>query len=168
MYCTTRYKPFETRSLVSYNAHEQKELLFTYVAVALTVLALCALLTTMLLLGVPTHLQDTVCTTAACTALESLLATSVDRTLDPCDNFYAYVCSGWAQSQNQSVYGSHLREFLADVHWIHTRVLVPSKAQTAQQMVAALYQTCTAVLVGGNDELPSFRRQLRLTGVTWP
>ncbi|KAL3205023.1 hypothetical protein MRX96_011341 [Rhipicephalus microplus] len=140
----------------------------TYVAVSLTVLGLCALLTATLLLVVPTHLHDTVCTTAACTDLNAVLATSVDRTRDPCDNFYAYVCSGWAQSQNQSVYRSHLLEFLADVHWIHTRVLDPSKAHTAQQMVTAFYQACTAVLVDGNDELPHFRHQLRLAGVTWP
>ncbi|KAL1428734.1 hypothetical protein MTO96_016908 [Rhipicephalus appendiculatus] len=164
----TRSKLFASRSLFAYGAEEQRELLFTYVAVALTVLALCALLTAVLLLAVPAGPQDAVCTTASCTALDSLLAASVDQTRDPCVNFYAHVCSGWAQSQNQSVYRSHLREFLADVHWILARVLVPSQAQTASQIVAAFYQTCTAVLIDGVDELPSFRRQLRLSGVTWP
>ncbi|XP_075551308.1 endothelin-converting enzyme 1-like [Dermacentor variabilis] len=163
-----RAKTFESRSLVAYGADEQRELLFTYVAVAVTVLALCALLTAVLLLAVPVGSQDTVCTTASCSALDSLLAASVDQTRDPCVNFYAHVCNGWAQTRNQSVYRSHLREFLADVHWIFARVLVPSQAQTAQQMVAAFYQTCTAVKVDGTDELPSFRRQLHLAGVRWP
>ncbi|XP_037579692.2 endothelin-converting enzyme 2 [Dermacentor silvarum] len=163
-----RIKPFDSRSFLAYIADEQRELLFTYVAVALTVLALCALLTAILLLAVPVGPQDTVCTTASCTALDSMLAASVDQTRDPCVNFYAHVCSGWAQTRNQSVYRSHLREFLADMHWILARVLVPSQAQTAQQVVAAFYQTCTAVLVDGADELPSFRRQLHLAGVKWP
>ncbi|KAH6929947.1 hypothetical protein HPB50_007216 [Hyalomma asiaticum] len=167
-YSATRSKTYESRSLIAYGAEEQRELLFTYVAVALTVLAFCALLTAALLLVVPAGPQDTVCTTASCSALDSLLASSVDQTRDPCVNFYAHVCSGWAQSHNQSVYRSHLREFLEDVDGILARVLVPSQAQTASQIVAAFYQTCTAVLVDGVDELPSFRRQLRLAGVSWP
>ncbi|XP_050033292.1 endothelin-converting enzyme 1-like [Dermacentor andersoni] len=165
---TTRTKLFESRSLVAHDAHEQRELLFSYVVVALTVLALCAILTAILVLAVPTDLHNTVCTTAACTALDSLLAASVDKTRDPCVNFYAHVCSGWAQTQNQSVYRSHLEEFLAHVHWIFQRVHVPSQAQTAQQMVAAFYQTCTAVLVDGTNELSAFRHHLRMAGVTWP
>ncbi|XP_077485283.1 uncharacterized protein LOC144095404 [Amblyomma americanum] len=160
-------KQNETQSFLAYGT-EQRQMLFSYFAVSLTVVAFCVLLTALLFLSVPADPQDIVCTTASCTALDSLLEASVDWTRPPCTNFYAHVCSGWAQSHNFSVYRSHLHEFIGDVHWILARVLVPSHAQTPPQVVAAFYQSCTAVLVDGADELAPFRHQLQIAGVTWP
>ncbi|KAK8781306.1 hypothetical protein V5799_017346 [Amblyomma americanum] len=160
-------KQNETQSFLAYGP-EQREMLFSYFAVSLTVVAFCALLTALLFLTVPADPHDIVCTTASCAALDSLLEASVDWNRPPCTNFYAHVCSGWAQSHNFSVYRSHLHEFIGDVHWILARVLVPSHAQTPPQVVAAFYQSCTAVLVDGADELAPFRRQLQIAGVTWP
>ncbi|XP_077485244.1 endothelin-converting enzyme 1-like [Amblyomma americanum] len=136
---------------------------------ALIVIAFCVLLTIVLLVTVPQDKHQIVCTSTPCAALDALLEDSVDRRKDACSDFYAYVCHGWAHSQNVSVYRSHVQRFLARIDQILGHVTVRAQGeQKAEQAVVAVYKTCMSVLEGGADELPAFRDHLKRVGVSWP
>lgn len=145
-----------------------KENMLGYMAVALTVLLFCVLLTVMVNFLLPPDKPDLICTTAPCEALDALLAGSLYSGTEACDNFYEHICGGWARAQNVSVYQNHLGDFIREVHTGLSAIQVPARVQTAAQMVAAFYQSCAAVVVGGADALPAFRAHLERVGLAWP
>ncbi|KAK8785056.1 hypothetical protein V5799_008576 [Amblyomma americanum] len=136
---------------------------------AVIVVAFCIALTIALLVTSPPRTRQTICTSNSCAELDLLLQDSVDRTKDACSDFYAYVCHGWAHSQNVSVYRSHVQRFLAEIDQILGHVTVRAQGeQKVEQAVVAVYKTCMTVLEGGADELPAFRDHLQRVGVSWP
>ncbi|XP_037574697.1 uncharacterized protein LOC119456950 [Dermacentor silvarum] len=108
------------------------------------------------------------CNTAACGAFARLLKTSINRSVDPCDNFGSFVCDGWRRQNPYSVRENHYRATLVYMSSLTDSVQIPPVAQSALQQVAAFYRSCTQLPVSGRDDTQLVKSWLTDAGVVWP
>ncbi|XP_050046618.2 phosphate-regulating neutral endopeptidase PHEX-like [Dermacentor andersoni] len=134
---------------------------------AVTVIALLVVFT--LLLTGPRTARSTrePCWTLSCRRYVDLLEASMDTTLDPCQDFHAFVCSRWKPEAGG-------RTFLEDAMLAVQNVVIeratvakiPAKYQNRSQKATMLYQSCLAKGVHGTG---SFRAFLDIVmGSPWP
>ncbi|KAH7976655.1 hypothetical protein HPB52_017512 [Rhipicephalus sanguineus] len=112
--------------------------------------------------------QAQACTTSECHEYATLLASSVDASVSPCNSFARFVCGRWERSNALSV-----REFLygraLDRMTSHIRTLeVPDSGQNDGQRAAAAFRSCDDVLNGRVDHLDTVKRTLGDAGIPWP
>lgn len=116
----------------------------------------------------PLTRKDVVCEIRECQKHASLVGRGLNRSLDPCQDFSAFVCSGWRPLVDYS----DSVEMDARIRWITSLVAQLSEGQTSLKMMSkpeALYRMCT--LRGSTDtaqavqELSAFMREL---GLPWP
>ncbi|XP_075529904.1 phosphate-regulating neutral endopeptidase PHEX-like [Dermacentor variabilis] len=107
------------------------------------------------------------CWTLSCRRYVDLLEASMDTTLDPCQDFHAFVCSRWKPEAGG-------RTFLEDAMLAVQNVVIerataakiPAKDQNRSQKATMLYQSCLAKGVHGTG---SFRAFLDIVmGSPWP
>ncbi|XP_064476076.1 phosphate-regulating neutral endopeptidase PHEX-like [Ornithodoros turicata] len=112
--------------------------------------------------------QYNACSTTECLEYGRLFASSVNPNVNPCVNFYQFVCDGWDRSNNQSVQEVHLHDFLRELSETLNSVQVPPKDQSSVEKAAKFYQSCIDVTSGKRNEDDEFKELLRKGNVTWP
>ncbi|KAL1482031.1 hypothetical protein MTO96_034054 [Rhipicephalus appendiculatus] len=111
------------------------------------------------------------CTSPACVQFAKLLNDSVDWSANPCQDFDAYVCSGWRSKRKYSVSTELVVRAMSDVIKVISKDYAEDAPPTGQdflQKVSLLYRSCDLVWRGDHDELPVIREFLLRAGVTWP
>ncbi|XP_075526993.1 uncharacterized protein LOC142559251 [Dermacentor variabilis] len=78
-----------------------------------------------------------VCLTRACVALNDMLVTASNASVDPCDDFYGHVCGRWAESG--SVYEKHLSLFVDKCLGSHKLPSVATESATKLQHALRTY-----------------------------
>ncbi|XP_064464214.1 uncharacterized protein LOC135375450 [Ornithodoros turicata] len=130
----------------------------------------------LLLLGVVTyfvikHVSDRkvylLCDSQACSAFEVMLSRTINHHLNPCDNFYAFVCDGWNKAQLKSVYRSHLDYFLALLN-DNLQENVPRYGQDSHEKAAAFFQACRMAAQKNRGDTHGFRNILSESNLDWP
>ncbi|XP_064475925.1 neprilysin-1-like [Ornithodoros turicata] len=110
-----------------------------------------------------------VCTSPPCVEYSSILRSSLNRTANPCTNFYSYVCDGWTRKHpGLSVYENHSRAFYERVRTSLRSAPVPSANQSPFQKAARFFSTCFAAVTSLAGEVVEFRRILRQFDIIWP
>ncbi|XP_065295173.1 endothelin-converting enzyme 1-like [Dermacentor albipictus] len=97
------------------------------------------------------------CWTLSCRRYVDLLEASMDTTLDPCQDFHAFVCSRWKPEAGG-------RTFLEDAMLAVQNVVIerataaeiPAKDQNRSQKATMLYQSCLAKGVHGTGSFKAF------------
>ncbi|KAH9374275.1 hypothetical protein HPB48_005595 [Haemaphysalis longicornis] len=108
------------------------------------------------------------CHSTQCNHYATLLTSSINPSVSPCESFTRFVCSRWEESNELTVreyfYSQGLEQVMRMVRNASERASSPSSLKQA----AAVYTTCDDVLSGRTDELPSVKRALLEAGITWP
>nr|AMO02506.1 endothelin-converting protein 6 [Tityus serrulatus] len=89
-----------------------------------------------------------VCDSKICRDIEDQLMSSINRSIDPCDNFYSYVCSGWMKSNALPATESSWNSFDVLVHHVRDqlkRILkeMNGTEKIMENKVVSLYRGCT-------------------------
>ncbi|XP_064464234.1 endothelin-converting enzyme 2-like [Ornithodoros turicata] len=130
----------------------------------------------LLLLGVVTYFvikhfsgrkHYLLCDSQACSAFEVMLSRTINHHLDPCDNFYVFVCDGWNRAQLKSVYRSHLDYFLALLN-DNLQGNVPRYGQNSHEKAAAFFQACRMAARKNRGDTHGFRNILSESNADWP
>ncbi|XP_049522497.1 phosphate-regulating neutral endopeptidase PHEX-like [Dermacentor silvarum] len=118
---------------------------------------------------IPTKFYS-ICETGGCAEFSRLIRSSISTTIDPCDNFYRFVCSTWDSQHNVSMRQAHRDEYVASLAATARAVVVATDGgpQTLRQKAALLYQSCEAVAQRRRDDSGEFRNLLAQGGLTWP
>ncbi|XP_077508821.1 uncharacterized protein LOC144120309 [Amblyomma americanum] len=95
--------------------------------------------------------QGTACTTDDCQFMAQWLLAKVNPSIDPCDDFYGFVCGsfqGSATSALKDMKDAIIWKSISSAH----AALVPATGQTAWQKAAALFQACVALKRSSRSE----------------
>lgn len=123
-------------------------------------------------------MDEVLCSSKGCLAVSRLINSSVSGELDPCDDFYAYVCDGWRRSHSlrqpvsqRNVFGevddmvrSQLHESLLKLAAKHSQ----NNTGISVGKMATIYLACTKSLTPEGNGVVSMRRFLGRLGLTWP
>ncbi|KAK8786517.1 hypothetical protein V5799_023706 [Amblyomma americanum] len=138
---TSPYRPSQrrkqTRSKSAVNAvlYDPR---FLVIAVLFSSTCIVVLVAIALVFGKTPQVESNVCTTGACLALNTLFVEGADFSVNPCDNFYEHVCSGWGRrAESASVYDKHLSLFLDN--WIAITRAMSSATEEQLQDVRSEY-----------------------------
>lgn len=149
--------------------------------VFLVVLAL--LILTGLLIFFLTHPEE-LCTTPGCLAAGSELSSSLNTSVDPCENFYAFACGGWVESHpipddetSQTTYSLANNRAQAAMRTIFDQSLSSEKTEVSTtsskaksvQLVLDLYRECMDMEARDRVGLEPVRKLVhRVLGTGWP
>ncbi|KAK8766798.1 hypothetical protein V5799_006420 [Amblyomma americanum] len=115
-----------------------------------------------------TRKTSALCNSEACRYYGRLLAGSLNTSVDPCNDFHSYVCSGWEAVHHRSVMGFVYDEFIRKVAGKVGRTHVPAEHQTAILKAAKFFQSCQKVYTERSSDLGAVRSLLAQAGVLWP
>ncbi|KAH8023905.1 hypothetical protein HPB51_019142 [Rhipicephalus microplus] len=107
------------------------------------------------------------CETTACTSYARMVAQSTSGSVNPCHNFYRFVCEGYANS-SRSVFRDHMDTFTNLVARSLRTAIAPESAQSAFEKAAVFYQSCVAVVAEGVSQFDQFRAIMTDAGILWP
>ncbi|XP_050036083.2 endothelin-converting enzyme 1-like [Dermacentor andersoni] len=107
------------------------------------------------------------CDTTACTSYARMVAQSTSGSVNPCHNFYRFVCEGYANS-SRSVFRDHVDTFTSLVSRSLRTAVAPGSAQSAFEKAAVFYQSCVAVVAEGTNQFDQFRGIMEDAGIMWP
>ncbi|XP_037279688.2 endothelin-converting enzyme 1 [Rhipicephalus microplus] len=107
------------------------------------------------------------CETTACTSYARMVAQSTSGSVNPCHNFYRFVCEGYANS-SRSVFRDHMDTFTNLVARSLRTAVAPKSAQSAFEKAALFYQSCVAVVAEGTNQFEQFRVIMEDAGIQWP
>ncbi|XP_077520167.1 neprilysin-1-like [Amblyomma americanum] len=102
------------------------------------------------------------CYTAGCRRLAHFLQSYINRSIDPCDDFYGYVCSKSAYTNTFKKVKNTTMDSLVSL--LHTST-VPEQGQSAMQKMVALFRACVSLARENRSEggdLREFLVSLRL------
>ncbi|XP_064489211.1 endothelin-converting enzyme 2-like isoform X2 [Ornithodoros turicata] len=110
------------------------------------------------------------CETKACATYRGMLETSMNLGVNPCDNFYLYVCGTWEKNRNVPMYKQHLERFFKNL-FNKLEETVPSQHQNAVQKAVRFFQSCRIAAFasrpkGGEYEV--LRDIWTKCGIYWP
>lgn len=107
------------------------------------------------------------CGTPECDRYAAILRNSSAAAVDPCEDFYEYVCARWSGDQD-SIQHILRTEVQRDVFTRLLRMDVPAKNQRAWHKAAKLLQTCLDVAQGSQSLAEPLIRFMRHVGLQWP
>ncbi|XP_037526870.1 neprilysin-1 isoform X2 [Rhipicephalus sanguineus] len=91
----------------------------------------------------------TVCETEVCRKRAKLLQESINRSVDPCDDFFSYVCDGWNKRhpipKDESSYGMYEQtdeSVMHELKGIIERIRIFTEPRNLTEMAATLYKAC--------------------------
>ena len=115
---------------------------------AVTILGLCCTIM-VLVMVVGMHAASPFCETADCLGVASSLYSNMNKSLDPCDDFYTYACNGWSARQRLqpsarevTIYSGMRRRNLVKLY----RLLYDRGSKTgteAEQKIKRFFHSCT-------------------------
>ncbi|XP_065299320.1 endothelin-converting enzyme 1-like [Dermacentor albipictus] len=138
---------------------------------ALVVASFCVVVVVVLLLTSPDKRGRVACESAACVELNDMLKSSVNASVQPCVNFYKYVCGPPFAGDHTSVYRQLVERFgRALISFANDDFVVSAIGQTPVQKVALFLRTCLLANTYTDEqtELAKFRGKLMEIGVVWP
>ncbi|XP_077534486.1 endothelin-converting enzyme homolog [Haemaphysalis longicornis] len=98
------------------------------------------------------------CDTLECRTYVNMLRSSLVTLMEPCEDFYEFVCGGWSKAAvvppdeiTFSLHTSYRRKVEDEIGEILNNTVVTYRDQTATQKAAALYQSCIDVGKNGKD-----------------
>ncbi|KAH9370948.1 hypothetical protein HPB48_012251 [Haemaphysalis longicornis] len=123
-------------------------------------------------------MDEVVCASSGCQALAKLINSSVNGDLDPCDDFYAYVCGGWRRThalkpaqQHRNVFDEveqSVRTKLQDALWKTFLRGPKNQTRAVFAKLASVYVACTKSLTPEGNGVVSMRKLLKHIGLAWP
>ncbi|XP_077512901.1 neprilysin-1-like, partial [Amblyomma americanum] len=123
-------------------------------------------------------MDEVMCGSSGCQALSKLINGSVNGDLDPCDDFYAYVCDGWRRSHSlrplemrRNVFDEveqSVRAKLHDALWKTFRQSLKNRTSTSFAKLASVYVACAKSLTPEGNGVVSMRKFLKHIGLAWP
>ncbi|KAH6941933.1 hypothetical protein HPB50_024449 [Hyalomma asiaticum] len=131
-----------------------------------TVGALLAVLALLLSQGRITPVGRQVCMSPSCQRYVRSLEASINPAVNPCDNFYDFVCAGWTPvAGGRSFMDDAKLAFQEHVMDLADNYIVPPRDQNALDKAALLYQSCNRE---SNHDLDSVVDILKDVGIPWP
>ncbi|KAH6942859.1 hypothetical protein HPB50_011346 [Hyalomma asiaticum] len=101
-----------------------------------------------------------------CMRYTKLLAETMDWSVDPCKDFYLFVCG---RSTNETSVRRRLNDgFIATIIDIARRQEVPAEGQSVAQRAARLFKTCDDIVSQDTDYVPRLRGYMRDANLHWP
>ncbi|XP_070381158.1 neprilysin-1-like isoform X1 [Dermacentor albipictus] len=101
-----------------------------------------------------------------CMLYTKLLNESMDWSVDPCQDFYHFVCGRW--KHKSSVRDRISYRFIQEVANIARHEDVPAEGQTAAQKAARLFKSCEDIVTQDTDYVPRIRGYMRDANLHWP
>ncbi|XP_064469224.1 endothelin-converting enzyme 1-like [Ornithodoros turicata] len=112
--------------------------------------------------------RTTICKSYACGEYSRLLKASMSSTMNPCHNFYEFVCEGYDKKHELSVREQQHRYHIGVVESYAALLRTPPTRQTAEQKAAKFYKTCIELMRGERNESDEFKALLKNINFTWP
>ncbi|XP_054922265.1 membrane metallo-endopeptidase-like 1 [Dermacentor andersoni] len=137
--------------------------------VVLLAVGLCVVLVVIITYLRPRKLQDVkgLCRTHSCYAYWDRLRNQLDESIDPCDNFAAYVCGNWKPERRFG--GLSESSFSEMVMWWRTNfqdiVRKASIELPVGRKVAAMFESCMTQM---RSDVPTFLLFMRAHGLVFP
>ncbi|XP_077538773.1 endothelin-converting enzyme 1-like [Haemaphysalis longicornis] len=113
---------------------------------------------------------DDVCSSLECSEYGKTVSSSIDASVNPCQGFTRFVCSGWERQHQLSVREEYYGRVLEQVARALRNVDMPPPGhdQNSVQRAAAVYRSCRGLLHNKIDQLKTVRNALENAGITWP
>ncbi|KAL1421511.1 hypothetical protein MTO96_023074 [Rhipicephalus appendiculatus] len=99
----------------------------------------------------PAGANDSVCTTERCHFLAQWLRQKLDPNVDPCEDFYRYVCGAY-QGPGPNVFAETTRSMQSIMVGAAYAARVPATGQNSWQKAAGIFQACVALAESGDTE----------------
>ncbi|XP_064475911.1 neprilysin-2-like [Ornithodoros turicata] len=113
--------------------------------------------------------KDLYCRARSCYQYSALIHESINTTVNPCENFYRFVCTGWNKRHPFPVREAIFRNYRRSIMDSASSMKVRGNHNTPMQKAAKFYQSCVDVL--NAPVAPSTKgltRTLKSVGVHWP
>lgn len=124
---------------------------------------LAVILTIYLSVGWQTQRIGPVCTTRACVEVASMLASSMDETVNPCEDFYEFACGGWEKKNPLptghaywDTFSIQTKRIQMDLKNLLEENIKNNTNQSAERKAKIFYKTClnlTAINDNGIEPL---------------
>nr|XP_054920265.1 uncharacterized protein LOC126518160 [Dermacentor andersoni] len=101
-----------------------------------------------------------------CMLYTKLLNETMDWSVDPCQDFYRFVCG--RLNNKSSVRDRIGRRFIQAVADIARHEDVPAEGQTAAQKAARFFKSCEDIVTQDTDYVPRIRGYMRDANLHWP
>ncbi|XP_064457025.1 neprilysin-1-like [Ornithodoros turicata] len=111
--------------------------------------------------------ETNACTSSSCTYFATIYREALNSSVDPCQNFYQFVCSRWTTSHRDPFMRSIRDTFFGALDRQLSNIFTPREGQTAVQKAARFFQSCRAIS-RGFDGLQELKKVLRRIGILWP
>lgn len=121
-------------------------------------------------------MSRSLCESPVCKDRAQLILASVNRSADPCDDFYAYVCNRWNEAHpipddmaGMSPFAEVTIKVEQDLREILDSLPVVPEAKTAREKAAVAYHSCMNTSISEEEGIKAVRRVLEKNGLgKWP
>uniref|UniRef100_A0A224YEA8 Gluzincin n=1 Tax=Rhipicephalus zambeziensis TaxID=60191 RepID=A0A224YEA8_9ACAR len=118
----------------------------------------------------------TVCETEVCHERAKLLQRSINKSIDPCDDFFSYVCDGWIKDHpipdTDTSFGTFEQtseNVLHEIKGIIENITNTAEPRSVTEKAAAMYQACICNYYNETQLIPMIKDLLREWGFPiWP
>lgn len=118
--------------------------------------------------------KSVVCDAVACQEQAQLIMSSIDNSMDPCDDFYSYVCKKRTTEVKGDDQMFPVRPKLVEDYWMKVKDILDSLPQvyigeTAMEKLSAAYQSCNQNSISDKKETREVRKVISKHGFPhWP
>ncbi|KAH7937699.1 hypothetical protein HPB49_014831 [Dermacentor silvarum] len=110
------------------------------------------------------------CSTEDCIVHADILTASLNRSLDPCDDFRAFVCSAWSPRRH---YREHVTSVMDDVIFSHLEALSTvlrdgSAVLPVAEKARRMHELCERYFENGGANIKRLNEILKYIGLGWP
>ncbi|KAH6929015.1 hypothetical protein HPB50_022392 [Hyalomma asiaticum] len=112
----------------------------------------------------------TFCDTDDCIVHAQLLTETLNRSIDPCEDFSAYVCSAWRRTGEYSEHVKSPVDGILFARFIALRDILASGTQklAVGRKALAMYDSCRGPQPEGKQGLADFKQLMQDIGLSWP
>ncbi|KAH6938175.1 hypothetical protein HPB50_007347 [Hyalomma asiaticum] len=154
----------------SKEALSRKFVITVIVCAAITFVTLAVLVSLFNSTGKPPDTQRAMCKTEGCVSHAMLLTFHLNRSIDPCDDFSAYVCSAWKRDSQRYELGESV--LVSSVYsWIKSygaMLRTGAYKLPAGRKPLFMYDTCMADESAYGRSVEKFHEVMQEIGLSWP